>query len=146
MVFKKSSGTLTLTFYTLIRGGKTVKLSKSPEAEPKESGSKVEQSSYLFLDELRCALAAPTMTVAQPIHIGDIRLADLRRVLLEDGLTAELRGEETLLIDGVVVGVGSRIIEDGGGGMLRGAVRNEKANLVEVRKRMYRSLTVAFRN
>ncbi|RPA94648.1 hypothetical protein L873DRAFT_1700758 [Choiromyces venosus 120613-1] len=128
------------------RNGKKVKLSESPEAESKEGGSQVEQKNALVLDVLPPALAAATRSVAQPIHVGDIRLADLRRVLLDDGLTAEFRGEGTLLIDGVVVvrkgGVGSVIIEDGGGGMLRRAGRNGKASFVEVRKRIYEGLAV----
>jgi len=93
------------------RNGKKVKLSKSLEAEPKEGGSQVEQKSSLVLDVLPPALAAPTRSVAQPIHVRDIRLGDLRRVLLDDGLGVEFRGEGTLLIDRVVVvrkgGVGS---------------------------------------
>ena len=85
-------------------------------------------------------MAASTRSVAQPIHVSDIILADLRRVLLDGGLTAEFPGERILLTDGVAMvrngGVGSVIIEDGGGGMLRGAARNGKASFVEVRRRV----------
>ncbi|PUU73560.1 hypothetical protein B9Z19DRAFT_1134979 [Tuber borchii] len=117
---------------SVILDGKKVKLPKSPGAESKEGGSEVEQKSYLVLDELPCALAVSIRSVAQPIHVDDIKLVDLRRVLLDDGLTAKFRGEETLLIDGVIVvrrggGVGSVIIEDGGGAMLRRAARNSRA-------------------
>ena len=87
-----------------------------------------------------CVLAASTRSVAQPIHVSDIILADLRRVLHDGGLTAEFPGERILLTDEVAMvrngGVGSVIIEDGGGGMLRGAALNGKASFVEVRRRI----------
>ena len=60
------------------RDDKKVKLSKSPEAEFKEDGSQVEQKSSLVLHVLPSALVASTRSVAQPIHVGDIRLADLQ--------------------------------------------------------------------
>lgn len=120
------------------RGMKKLKTETSPDAE----GEKKTQN--LVLDVLPPVLAAATRSVAQPIHVGDIRLADLRRVLLDDGLTAEFRGEGTLLIDGVVAvrkgGVGNVIIEDGGGGMLRRGTG--KGSFVDVRRRVYDGLAV----
>jgi cleavage and polyadenylation specificity factor subunit 2 len=41
--------------------------------------------------------------VAQPLHVGDLRLADLRKIMQSSGHTAEFRGEGTLLIDGSVI-------------------------------------------
>ncbi|KAK0673644.1 putative cleavage and polyadenylation specificity factor subunit 2 [Cercophora samala] len=38
----------------------------------------------------------------QPLHVGDLRLADLRRAMLNGGHKAEFRGEGTLLIDETV--------------------------------------------
>lgn len=122
------------------RGMKKLKI----EAHSDTEGEKKKEN--LVLDILPPALAAATRSVAQPIHVGDIRLADLRRVLLDDGLTAEFRGEGTLLIDGVVAvrkgGVGNVIIEDGGGGMLRRAGKDGKGSFVEVRRRVYDGLAV----
>lgn len=118
---------------------------KKLKIEPHEEGEGERKKDNLVLDILPPALAAATRSVAQPIHVGDIRLADLRRVLLDDGLTAEFRGEGTLLIDGVVAvrkgGVGNVIIEDGGGGMLRRG-KGGKGSFVEVRRRVYDGLAV----
>ena len=38
----------------------------------------------------------------QPLHVGELRLADLRRSMQASGHTAEFRGEGTLVIDGSV--------------------------------------------
>lgn len=54
------------------------------------------------LDILPANLTAATRSVAQPLHVGDLKLADLRKILQSAGHTAEFRGEGTLLIDGLV--------------------------------------------
>lgn len=54
------------------------------------------------LDILPANLAAVARTAAQPLHVGDLRLADLRRAMLGANHAAEFRGEGTLLIDGSV--------------------------------------------
>ena len=54
------------------------------------------------LDIVPASLLAATRSVAQPLHVGDIRLADLRRMLQSTGHSAEFRGEGTLLIDDLV--------------------------------------------
>ncbi|EWC46685.1 hypothetical protein DRE_04172 [Drechslerella stenobrocha 248] len=90
----------------------------------------------------------PTMArSAKPIHVGDVRLAELRKVLLDAGHTAELTGEGRLLCDGVVSvvkeGVGRVSIEDvgGGGGLLGGLLgRKEKGRFWEVRRWVYEGL------
>ncbi|KAI1821639.1 beta-lactamase-like protein [Xylaria intraflava] len=55
------------------------------------------------LDVLPKNMASATRSVAQPLHVGDLRLADLRKAMQQSGHTAEFRGEGTLLIDGSVV-------------------------------------------
>ncbi|KAI0554868.1 beta-lactamase-like protein [Xylaria curta] len=55
------------------------------------------------LDVLPMNMASATRSVAQPLHVGDLRLADLRKAMQQSGHTAEFRGEGTLLIDGSVV-------------------------------------------
>ncbi|GAO47354.1 Metallo-hydrolase/oxidoreductase [Saitoella complicata NRRL Y-17804] len=56
---------------------------------------------------------------AAPLHVGDIKLADLRAGLRSQGITAEFMGEGTLLCDGVVavrkVGAGRVVVEGGVG-------------------------------
>ncbi|KAJ4407816.1 hypothetical protein N0V82_009842 [Gnomoniopsis sp. IMI 355080] len=54
------------------------------------------------LDVLPTTMASATRSVAQPLHVGDLRLADLRRAMQTSGHTAEFRGEGTLLVDGSV--------------------------------------------
>ncbi|KAK0713065.1 beta-lactamase-like protein [Lasiosphaeria miniovina] len=55
------------------------------------------------LDVLPTNMASATRAGAQPLHVGDLRLADLRRAMLNAGYKAEFRGEGTLLIDEIVV-------------------------------------------
>lgn len=55
-----------------------------------------------MLDVLPPNMAAGTRSMTRPLHVGDLRLADLRRIMQEAGHTAEFRGEGTLLIDGLV--------------------------------------------
>ncbi|KAI5853835.1 beta-lactamase-like protein [Tricharina praecox] len=99
----------------------------------------------LVLDVLPPALAAATRSFAQPIHVGDIRLADLRRVLQDEGHAAEFKGEGTLLVDGFVVvrktGVGNVSVEDGGGGFI-GAASARGKTFVQVRRKVYAGLAV----
>ncbi|KAJ6255990.1 hypothetical protein Dda_9284 [Drechslerella dactyloides] len=104
----------------------------------------VEPKKRLVLDVLPAAVAVRT---AKPIHVGDVRLADLRKVLLDAGHTAELTGEGRLLCDGVVSvvkeGAGRVSIEDvgGGGGLLGGALgRKERGRFWEVRRWVYEGL------
>ncbi|KAK6330376.1 hypothetical protein TWF696_003472 [Orbilia brochopaga] len=104
----------------------------------------VERKKRLVLDVLPSAVAVRT---AKPIHVGDVRLADLRKVLLDAGHTAELTGEGRLLCDGVVSvvkeGAGRVSIEDvgGGGGLLGGALgRKERGRFWEVRRWVYEGL------
>ncbi|TDZ15392.1 Cleavage factor two protein 2 [Colletotrichum orbiculare MAFF 240422] len=54
------------------------------------------------LDLLPTNMASAVRSVAQPLHVGDLRLADLRRAMLSAGYTAEFRGEGTLVINGAV--------------------------------------------
>ncbi|KAJ5156006.1 hypothetical protein N7492_008809 [Penicillium capsulatum] len=52
-----------------------------------------------LLDTLPANMAAGTRSMARPLHVGDLRLADLRKLMQAAGHTAEFRGEGTLLID-----------------------------------------------
>ncbi|KAJ5601856.1 hypothetical protein N7510_011390 [Penicillium lagena] len=54
---------------------------------------------YPLLDTLPANMAAGTRSVTRPLHVGDLRLADLRKLMQAAGHTAEFRGEGTLLID-----------------------------------------------
>ena len=54
------------------------------------------------LDVLPASMLMATRSAAQPLHVGDLRLADLRRLLQTTGHSAEFRGEGTLVIDDFV--------------------------------------------
>lgn len=57
---------------------------------------------FPMLDVLPASMAAGTRSMARPLHVGDLRLADLRKIMQGAGHRAEFRGEGTLLIDGMV--------------------------------------------
>ena len=81
---------------------KKQKLLKSEEAEEATSSIQPSESVAPVLDIMPSVLAASTRSVAMPIHVGDLRLADLRRLMSGAGHMAEFRGEGTLLIDGAI--------------------------------------------
>jgi cleavage and polyadenylation specificity factor subunit 2 len=54
------------------------------------------------LDVVPTTSTASTRMLARPLHVGDLRLSDLRKVMQSLGLSAEFRGEGTLLINGLV--------------------------------------------
>ena len=92
--------------------------------------------------------AGPTLEVAEastatyhPLHVGDLRLADLRREMQAAGHGAEFRGEGTLLVDGVVAvrKTSTGRVEVAG---VVGAGGARRGTLYEVRRVIYRSLAV----
>ncbi|EXJ92734.1 hypothetical protein A1O3_01286 [Capronia epimyces CBS 606.96] len=97
------------------------------------------------LDLLPASLAASTRAVTQPIHVGDLRLADLRRIIAMDGHLAEFRGEGTLLVDGLVavkkLGTGKIIVE---GIPVSGAAMtaNRADTYTRVKRKVYEGLAV----
>ncbi|KAF3908807.1 hypothetical protein ABW21_db0208448 [Orbilia brochopaga] len=110
-----------------------------------DDATTIERKKRLVLDVL--PPSAVSVRTAKPIHVGDVRLADLRKVLLDAGHTAELTGEGRLLCDGVVSvvkeGAGRVSIEDvgGGGGLLGGSLgRKERGRFWEVRRWVYEGL------
>ncbi|TFB07041.1 Cleavage factor two protein 2 [Trichoderma ghanense] len=54
------------------------------------------------LDVLPANLISAARSAAQSLHVGDLRLADLRRAMQGAGHAAEFRGEGTLVVDGSV--------------------------------------------
>lgn len=98
------------------------------------------------LDIIPATMAAATRSGAQPLHVGDMRLADLRRLMSTVGYTAEFRGEGTLLIDGIVavrkLGTGNIVIE---GLPLRAATMSagrSSTTFYDVRRIVYDGLAV----
>jgi cleavage and polyadenylation specificity factor subunit 2 len=84
--------------------GKKMKLVKDEAASsavtPKTNAKSTDKSDIVpLLDTLPASMAAGTRSAARPLHVGDLRLADLRKLMQAAGHTAEFRGEGTLLID-----------------------------------------------
>ena len=98
------------------------------------------------LDVLPTSMVAATRSVAQPLHVGDLRLADLRKILQSTGHTAEFRGEGTLLIDGLVAvrksGTGRVEVEGGGLNLPELRTRNLEGSFYAVKQKIYEGLAV----
>ena len=98
------------------------------------------------LDLLPTSLVAATRSVAQPLHVGDLRLADLRKILQSAGHTAEFRGEGTLLIDGLVAvrksGTGKVEVEGGGLNLPELRTQNLEGSFYAVKRKIYDGLAV----
>lgn len=93
------------------------------------------------LDALPASVAASTRVVTQPIHVGDLRLADLRRLMRENGHSANFRGEGTLLVDEMVavrkLASGKIVVE---GPPINAMQRSDSFN--QVKRRIYDGLAV----
>ena len=98
------------------------------------------------LDVLPASMAAATRSIAQPLHVGDLRLADLRKILQSTGHTAEFRGEGTLLIDGLVAvrksGTGKIEVEGGGLNLPEMRTRTLEGSFYAVKRNIYDGLAV----
>ena len=98
------------------------------------------------LDVVPASMAAATRSVAQPLHVGDLRLADLRRIMQASGHSAEFRGEGTLLIDGAVAlrKTDTGRIELDGGGLFMPTPRSRSLDgtFHAVKKKIYEGLAV----
>jgi len=95
------------------------------------------------LEELPTTSLALRPIVAQPFHVGDVRLAELRRVMQGLGFAAEFRGEGTLLVNGVVA------VRKGGTGRLEieaimdlPSLGGPDPTFYDVRKKIYEGLAV----
>lgn len=93
------------------------------------------------LDLVTASLAAVARTAAQPLHVGDLRLADLRRAMQGSGHAAEFRGEGMLVVDGAVVvrKTAEGQIEVESVGL---PVAGRRSTLHEVKRAIYNNLAV----
>lgn len=98
------------------------------------------------LDVIPANQVAATRTVAQPLYVGDLRLAELRRILQSNGHTAEFRGEGTLLIDDLVAvrksATGRVELEGGGLGLPEMVTRKQEGSFNAVRRWIYEGLAL----
>ncbi|KAE9369083.1 hypothetical protein N431DRAFT_412841 [Stipitochalara longipes BDJ] len=95
------------------------------------------------LDILPSNMVSATRSVAQPLQVGDLRLADLRKIMQASGHTAEFRGEGTLLIDGSVIvrksGTGRIEVESIG---LTTGLMQQGGTFYAVKNKIYEGLAV----
>ncbi|OQE28319.1 hypothetical protein PENSTE_c003G00391 [Penicillium steckii] len=79
--------------------GKKIKLASDQATSAVIPKSADKLDTLPLLDTLPATMAAGTRSMTRPLHVGDLRLADLRKLMQAAGHTAEFRGEGTLLID-----------------------------------------------
>ncbi|ETN40875.1 uncharacterized protein HMPREF1541_05155 [Cyphellophora europaea CBS 101466] len=112
------------------------------DTEVSVAGTSPVSNTLPVLDTLPPALAAATRSVTQPIHVGDMRLAELRRLMNMAGHTAEFRGEGTLLVDGIIavrkLGSGKIIVE----GAPVHSLARDSDSFTQVKQRIYERLAV----
>ncbi|EFW16715.1 hypothetical protein D8B26_001310 [Coccidioides posadasii str. Silveira] len=119
--------------------------------ESRANETLIKKEVFPLLDVLPPNLAAATRSLSKPLHVGDLRLADLRKLMQASGHSAEFRGDGTLLIDGFVVvrksGAGKIEIESSA----RAATVNPKASkggegtFLAVKRKIYDCLAVVAR-
>ncbi|KAF4254215.1 hypothetical protein KXV70_000899 [Aspergillus fumigatus] len=102
---------------------------------------------FPVLDVLPANMAAGTRSMTRPLHVGDFRLADLRKVMQSAGHKAEFRGEGTLLIDGMVAvrksGTGRIEIEASAqSSTMNQATGRGVASFLAVKRKIYDGLAV----
>lgn len=122
-----------------------------------EAGAKPSADTETVAIPVLDILPQPTITslsttahhaTTHPIHVGDLRIADLRALLRGLGHQAEFRGEGTLLVDGSVVvrkGASGRIeVEAGAGGLAVPQYRTQgrEGTFWAVRRAVYQGLAV----
>ncbi|PGH12363.1 hypothetical protein AJ79_04311 [Helicocarpus griseus UAMH5409] len=120
--------------------------SVSTESKQKQLVSR--KDVFPLLDVLPANMAAATRSVTRPLHVGDLRLADLRKLMQSSGHKAEFRGEGTLLIDGFVAvrksGTGKIEIEGAAQSALSNpsAVKRDEGSFLAVKRKIYEGLAI----
>lgn len=118
---------------------------KEDESKAIQTVPEPKKTAEPILDVVPTSMASATRSVAQPLHVGDLRLADLRKIMLSSGYTAEFRGEGTLLIDGCVavrkLGTG-RIEVESVGAAQNGAAPQHRNTFFAVKTKIYEGLAV----
>ncbi|KAL2887577.1 Cleavage factor two protein 2 [Ceratocystis lukuohia] len=92
------------------------------------------------------ASASAARAMTQPLHVGDLRLAEIRRVLQMAGHAAEFRGEGILVVDGTVAvrktDAGRIEVERVGADMGVQAGKRKRSAFAEVMRVVYDNLAV----
>jgi cleavage and polyadenylation specificity factor subunit 2 len=107
--------------------------------------SSLESDNTPVLDVVPANMATAVRSVAQPFHVGDLRLADLRKLMKSNGMEAEFRGEGVLVINGTVAvrkTATGQIEVDGGAYGNTDARNNDAATFFRVKRQIYDGLAV----
>jgi cleavage and polyadenylation specificity factor subunit 2 len=107
--------------------------------------SSLESDNTPILDVVPANMATAVRSVAQPFHVGDLRLADLRKLMKSNGMEAEFRGEGVLVINGTVAvrkTATGQIEVDGGAYGNTDARNNDAATFFRVKRQIYDGLAV----
>jgi cleavage and polyadenylation specificity factor subunit 2 len=107
--------------------------------------SSLESDNTPVLDVVPANMATAVRSVAQPFHVGDLRLADLRKLMKANGMEAEFRGEGVLVINGTVAvrkTATGQIEVDGGAYGNTDARNNDAATFFRVKRQIYDGLAV----
>lgn len=150
----KNMGVVTIQGQLKGEGGQGVDVQEDPQ--PKKQKLDTEAGSLQtnlqptrplepVLDVLPPSFAASTRSVTQAIHVGDLRLADLRRLVAMDGHLAEFRGEGTLLVDGMIAVKklsSGKIIVEGVPVSASAMTPNAVDNFTRVKQKIYDGLAV----
>lgn len=97
------------------------------------------------LDVVPANMATAVRSVAQPFHVGDLRLADLRKLMIAADMQAEFRGEGVLVINGTVAvrkTATGQIEVDGGAYGNMDARNSDAATFFKVKRQIYEGLAV----
>ncbi|KAJ4375126.1 hypothetical protein N0V83_002210 [Neocucurbitaria cava] len=99
-----------------------------------------------ILDVVPANMATAVRSVAQPFHVGDLRLADLRKLMNNmPGMQAEFRGEGVLVVNGTVAvrkTATGQIEVDGGAYGNMDARNSDAATFYRVKRQIYDGLAV----
>ncbi|KAF2819698.1 hypothetical protein CC86DRAFT_449752 [Ophiobolus disseminans] len=107
--------------------------------------SQIDADTTPVLDVVPANMATAVRSVAQPFHVGDLRLADLRKLMKANGMEAEFRGEGVLVINGTVAvkKTATGQIEVDGGAYGNVDPRNsDAATFFRVKRQIYDGLAV----
>jgi cleavage and polyadenylation specificity factor subunit 2 len=107
--------------------------------------SQLDSDTTPVLDVVPANMATAVRSVAQPFHVGDLRLADLRKLMKSSGMDAEFRGEGVLVINGTVAvrkTATGQIEVDGGAYGNTDARNNDAATFFRVKRQIYDGLAV----
>ena len=124
---------------------KLLKQDTQEKNDLQEAGAAAKEPQPL-LDLVSASLATTSRSIAQPLYVGDMRLAELRRLLGGVGYSAEFRGEGTLLINGMVavkkLGTGKIIVEGSPANTSTMTTGRSAGTFYDVRRTIYDGLAI----